>query len=167
MAMRRAVDLEPHWDRFQKRAFAALPYGLLAVSLTITFAVSGVNGATELTLLWSLGALTWVLLGYTLRAESCATRPRLRCCTSSACSPSTRSSSSGRPLVRLRSAFSGYLHAFDTLPGLWVFAGTGANAVLHGDRRRWAGRRAGPACRPFDLPGAGAGDHVGLAGVFS
>lgn len=128
MVTRNAVDLSPRWDKAQQRGFEALPYGLLVVSVSITFGVEGFTGATWLTGLWSLAAAAWVLIGYTVWPES--SRPNV---------VSTLyflGLLAFNAVLILRApwfgafAFSGYLHAFDCLPGLWVFAGTGVNAVL-------------------------------------
>jgi signal transduction histidine kinase len=122
------VDLGPRWDRFQPRALAVMPFGLLVISDAITFGVSGFTGATWLNAAWSLVAAVWIVIGHNVWPDSSRPGPvsilffvGLLACNA---------------VLILRApwygifGFGGYIYAFDCLPGLWVFVGTGANAVL-------------------------------------
>jgi signal transduction histidine kinase len=128
MVMMRSMDLGPRYERLQTRAIAALPYGLLLVSLGITVGVNGLTGATTVTVLWSLGAAVWMLAGYTLRPES--SRPDAVSIVYFVGLLAFNAVLIMRVPWFGAFAFSAYVHAFDTLPGLWVFGGTAANAVL-------------------------------------
>ena len=122
------VDLGSSWDTFQPRAMKVLPFGLLVAADAVTFGVSGFTGASWLSALWSLAAAVWIALGHTAWPESSRPSPL------SAVYFVGLLAFNAVLILRLPwfgiFAFTGYIHAFDCLPGLWVFVGTGANAVL-------------------------------------